>query len=550
MHGCAGVKHATKPWRGVPTARLAACVLLVAVVSPATAQVPADPSVTSLLARADAAWARHDLAAAEQDYEAVLARDPANSRALYRLAHLGTRSARERARLLERYVALEPEDAWGYLALASAQADGGPAQRAMALDTLAHALRLAPLDRDIALARPRLLARMGQDDEAAAAFASWLADHPRDADVARELAEAQQRTGRLRSAADTLQRARELVSRDERLERRLAGVRERLAPAIELGLVVVGETDVTTVGGRAGADFQVGDSSRLAVVVQPRRTDSLDAVARARRIGAQVSLRPRGDVRVTAGGGLTWTVPPAPSQGTQRHLDVGARVRRTGGPAGTSWDVRGDHGPVDVNPEVIRADLQRTQGSAAVDAPIGERLRLRGVARLAALTTDDQTNMRWAFGGGPAVRVWPGVHVGAQWQQVRYREPAASGYFAPRLIEQIEGGIDVDREFDTLSVGLDAGAGWHRFERHEAPLGPWAPAFRVWTYLAWSVQPGVQALIESEAYSTRIAEFVPITTRAERWRYVSATVSLRVALRRHGRRIRPVTTLATPFISR
>ena len=519
-------------WRRAGVAAVARCVLLSgALAAPEAFAQSGRAAVVSLLARADAEWARRDLDAAERDYAAVLAQDPSNSRALYRLAHLGGRTPRERARLLERYVALEPDDAWGYLALADAQADGDGAARRMALETHAEAMTRAPRDRDIALGRPRLLVRLGRDEEAAQAFESWLRDHPKDGEAWQELAEVQERAGRLRSATAALQQAAALSPRDSGLERRAAGLHHRTAPAIELGLGGIGETDVATLGGRASVDIQAGDAARLAVMFAQRRIESLDEVARARRVAAQVNLKRRGDLRVTVGGGLTWTMPPAPNDESQRHLELGVRLRRAGGADRAGWDVRGEHGPVDVNPKVIRADLQRTQGSVAVDAPVAERFRLRGSARVGALRTEAQTNLRTAFGGGPAFRVSPGVHVGAQWQQVRYREPAVSGYFAPRRIDQLEGVIDVNRDYDAVSIGLDAGAGWHRFERHDAPMGPWAPAVRVWSYIAWSLQPGTQLLIESEAYSTRVAEFVPVEATDERWRYVSIIASVRVALR-------------------
>jgi tetratricopeptide (TPR) repeat protein len=487
-------------------------------------------SVSSVLARADAEWARRDLVAAERDYAAVLAQDPSNSRALYRLAHLGTRSARERANLLERYVALEPDDAWGYLALAQAQADGDAAARRRAPETAAEAIARAPRERDIVLGRPRLLARLGRDEAAAEAFESWLRVHPRDIEAWQELAEVRQRAGRLRSATVAFQQAAALSPRDETLERQLSRLQRQTAATIELGLAGIGETDVATLGGRVGLDVHAGDTGRFAVTYQQRRMDSFGETARARRVGAQLSLRPRSDVRVSVLGGLTWTMPPVPNAAAQRHVDLGVRLRRAGRVDGVSWDVRGEHGPVDVNPEVIRADLERTQGGVAIDAPVSGVLRMRGTVRLAALRTDAQTNLRTAFGGGPAIRLAPGVHAGAQWAQVRYREPAVSGYFAPRLIEQLEGVLDVDRDFDAVSIGLDAGVGWHRFERHGASMGPWAPAARVWSYIAWSLQPGTQLLIESEAYSTGIAEFVPVSASDGRWRYLSVTASLRVAL--------------------
>src|SRR5262245_38961246 len=66
---------------------------------------------------ADSLFAAGDASAAAHRYRAVLATEPNNTRALYMLAKMLMDSPREAVSLLERYTALVPTDAWGFIAV-------------------------------------------------------------------------------------------------------------------------------------------------------------------------------------------------------------------------------------------------------------------------------------------------------------------------------------------------------------------------------------------------------------------------------------------------
>src|SRR5207247_10964748 len=129
------------------------------------------------LARADSAVAGGDATSAERAYAAALAVDPENSRATYRLADLSKRGDPARAlQLFRRYVALEPADPWGYMALGDALARSG--SYGDALRSYDDALRLAPGERDAVIGLARVLARAGHTDAAVAGYPHWLAANP------------------------------------------------------------------------------------------------------------------------------------------------------------------------------------------------------------------------------------------------------------------------------------------------------------------------------------------------------------------------------------
>ena len=90
------------------------------------------PAATqTLLQQADAAYADGDRERAQRLYRAVLASDPNNTRAIFQLAQLAPEGSQEAIALLRRYLALEPGDPWGRMALGDALAKSGAVSAAV-----------------------------------------------------------------------------------------------------------------------------------------------------------------------------------------------------------------------------------------------------------------------------------------------------------------------------------------------------------------------------------------------------------------------------------
>ena len=157
--------------------RRVALLLLLGLIVPgprgALAQSPR--RVAALLARADSAWAAKAESVAAREYAAVLAADPENSHATYRLAQL-TRDEPAALRLFQRYVELEPEDPWGDMAVAEALARAG--RYAEALRSYDAALRLAPGEPEAVAGRAKVFAPA----RAAAPAVTPLVSGSRDSD--------------------------------------------------------------------------------------------------------------------------------------------------------------------------------------------------------------------------------------------------------------------------------------------------------------------------------------------------------------------------------
>src|SRR5439155_26900184 len=110
------------------------------------------PSVNEHLKRADAAFEEEDGAIAEQEYRAVLELDPASSRATFRLGQLlKRRDPKESERLFRAYTKLEPDDPWGYIAVADILKR--QSRNDEALRFAGEAVRRAPQEADAVLAQ-------------------------------------------------------------------------------------------------------------------------------------------------------------------------------------------------------------------------------------------------------------------------------------------------------------------------------------------------------------------------------------------------------------
>ena len=509
---------------------IALAVLVMSAAARALAQQldATDALINTALARGDAAFHEQDFRAAAREYEAVLALARDHPRALYRLGRIRRDEDPAAAVvLLDRYVALQPRDAWGHLALADARARAGDAAAALIAYDAASALE--PKEPDIALGRPRLLMILGRVDSAIGGYVEWLRSHPDDVDAWRELADARQKAGQWHGSAQALERALRLQPDQPLLERRLEAIRFRAAPALTGTFLGAAETDIRSAGLAIAADAPVGPAGRIGGSYRRREVSSFGESAAAERLLVVAAARPRSHLQLDGHAGMTRLLPASRSLESQ-HPEAGLRLRSAGVGRAPAFNLRVQHGPLDLTPELIAEPLVSTQLSGALDSPVADgSWRIRGFTRTARLTHLDETNWRTSLGAGGAARVGQGMHISGNWSRTRNSLPGASGYFSPERAEVIDGGFDLERDFDSVSISIDGGAGVQRVQKVDSAMGGWAPAFRLWAFVGWTIVPGRQMLIEAEAYDSQIANVV---ATSEQWRHVSVTASVRVALAR------------------
>ncbi len=453
---------------------------------------------TRHLGRADSAFTAGDRQGAEREYAAVLAADPWNSHATYRLAQLHRHDPRVALRLFRRYVALEPSDAWGYMALGDMLVRAG--RWGAALRCYDDALRLAPGERDAVVGRARTLVRARRTGAAIAAYKGWLAAHPTDAEVKRELAAA-----RVTAAPAITPLVGGSHDSDGNATLRLGGVAE------------LGASGPTRLGVRATRE-QVRDG------VTSIGLDELTLRAGARPAGALQIDAEGGATRVDVVGGAGATL-TATGQLRARWRDP------MGGPA---IDLRARRNLIDASPLLVMNRVVRTEIGAIVEVPVTRGLKLRGIGRTAALSSSFDVNHRTTVAGVVAVAVTPSLELSGEMHEIRYSRPSSAGYFAPRLIQIAQVGSYIELETArSIVLAFDLGAGVQRVAQQGAAVGPWRPALRLYSLIALPLAPGRELRFELDSDDSGVATESATTANSAttaQWRYLSMQLSLRVAL--------------------
>jgi hypothetical protein len=480
----------------------------------------------------------------------VLSAEANNTRALYMLAQLLMASPRDAVSLLERYTALVPGDAWGFIALGTARGRTGDVDGA--LDAFNAAERLAPNERDVHLGRARMLAAARHTDAAIAIYLRWTLTHSKDAEALRELAAQYRRAGRPRAAIAALERAQQAAP-DERTSRQLAALRALTAPRLEPQATGSRDSDgITVTSAGAAAGVVVGEGVGLTLGGGLRRTS--DGV-RSTRLGAgraAAAWAPTATTRVDLQGGFlvtsaeTTSVPvPASNRGQgQGQGQLPTLVISSGStrifPAGLlryQWrdvdgrarlDLRATHTLLDASPLLVQNQVQRSEVGAEGELGLVGPVGVRGLARMASIRSTLDDNSRATLGARLVGKFLDGGELTLGGQQFTYAHASTVGYFAPRQARTLEVGAYREVEMESgVTFALDLGAGGQQVTEWGAPASAWAPAFRGWASLGLPLAPGRELRFEAEAYDARIGS--ELATAGSRWRYGSGAVSLRWA---------------------
>lgn len=503
-------------------------VELASAADPPTAVTQTSALAARSLARADSTYATGDAPAATRAYAAVLAIDPENSRATYRLGDLQRHEPARALPLFEQYVKLEPSDLWGYLAVADMLSRLG--RNGAALHWSAAALRLAPGERDAVIGRARVLARARHTDQAVATYRGWLATHPRDAEAWQELARELLRAGRPGEAVDALERA-QAIKPDPRIAERLTNARGIAAPAFTPQAAGSHDSDGNTIW-RLGGALELGASGPARFGVDGGYVhvgDGASAVT-LEALALRTTWRPLAVARIDASGGGTRVEPIASITGSSATLIPTGQVRvRWRAPASRlGVDLSADRSLVDASPLLVTNRVVRTQYGGSLSLPLVGPFTLRGIGKMATLRDSFEVNHKSTLTGVMAVAVSPTVELSAQVHQIHYDHPSVSGYFAPWQVQVAEAGMYAELETSgALVFAIDAGAGVQRVALQRPRFGSWTPALRLYAMLDAPLAPGRDLRLELESEDSQVA---PVAATSGQWRYGSVVASLRWAL--------------------
>lgn len=484
------------------------------------------------MARADSAYHLGDRNRARSLYTEVLARDSGASRAVFRLAALEDSEERALA-LYRRYIALEPDDAWGHMAEGDLLGRMGRVEEALV--AYAGADAVAPGERDVFIGKARLLERAGRSDQAAAELSSWLARHPADGEAWDLLGRSELRGGRPRSASAAFSKAaqRDVPGAEQRLHAASAAAAPFIAPewtslgdsdgnrtsrfgvaldvvpvdGLRVGASLRQETITSAVDETHGTDL----AARFAAV--PSRGVNLNAQVGAVRYGAP---RQRPEPRNAAG---SWTA-----------IYTAARLRVRAPTAGPSLDLRLERAPLGFNPVLVANEVVRSEARATVEVPFGA-LRARGTGRLGRIESAlESSNGRVTVEGGLLLPLGSRWLPSVQYRVTAFERASAAGYFAPQLARTAEAGAYFEAgEEGPVTLAADLGAGVQRITEHGAAAGGWTRVWRAWAQGSVALGPSRFWSVEVEAYDSPFA--LEGASAAGHWRWLSVSTGLRWTLR-------------------
>ena len=492
-----------------------------------------DPAGT--MARADSAWSSGDRRLARTLYAEALAADSTASRAVFRLAQLEDDDARA-LRLYRRYIALEPQDAWGHMAEGDILARMGRVEEALVAYDGARAI--SPRERDVALGRARVLDQAGRSSQAADELEAWTTMHPDDGEAWDLLGRSRMRAGRPRAASIAFEHAAGLGIRGAGI--RLDAARSAAAPSITPEGAASGDSDgnqSTRFGGIV--DFMAADGLRLGAGGSYHVVSSDVEDVRGTNVDARLAATPSSMVRLNgsigmirydgAAGRIGNGVPPR-RPAAWSSLQASARIRVRTPATGPSLDVRLERAPLGFNPLLIQNRVARSEARATVEIPLAA-LRLRGIGRFADLdAAGEPSNTRTSLEGALVLPLGAGLQPSVQVRRTTYRHASAAGYFAPQLAETMEAGLYAESGEDgPLSLSADVGGGVQRVTPHGGVVGPWSRVWRAWAQAALSVGPSRSWFVEAEAYDAPFA--LEGAGAAGAWRFLSLSSGLRWAIR-------------------
>ncbi len=423
---------------------LLAAVLLA---RPAAAQLP----------EAEDAFRRGDYRAARVAYGAVLARDSANVRALYRLAILDSWDGKLQ-RSLERFVRLrrlEPVDTDIMVAHARVLAWAGRNRESQLLyDSV---LVRAPERTDALAGRARAVAWAGDLDRAERLWRASLDAYPDDAELLIGLAQTLFWKGKPELAESYAARARQLAPADRSARDLLSLVRAALRPELASSANYAHDSDDNAFVAH-DASFTTSLGRDLRGTLQAGWRRATDPVRTGLSYGANgYAIAPLGRGTVLrAGLGVRRLEPEGGVARTPltAQLGLGFRPARS-----ASLSVAYSRAPFDETALLIDSGYVVDGVDLSFDVTPRPSVSVSGGGG-AAWLSDFASNRRLGGVLAVIVAVRRGVEAGVLGRMMGYRVPnAGAGYFAPDRFSVVEGRVAYTWRQDRWGVRADGGLG-------------------------------------------------------------------------------------------
>lgn len=373
------------------------------------------------------------------------------------------------------------------------------------------------------------LGQLTRDDEAALQwFKQYAKLEPMDAWGWLAVGDKSLKVGKTVEALEAFERAARLQPKAQDIKERLARGRLRAAPAIEpIGRLVSDSDGNLTLRYGLSGDMALRGGFRLGARFARSSIDDGFTTATLDESVLRLEGRPRMALRLDLSAGLARLVFSDAASWTTPEADLRVRWREDN--SSPLFEARLQRLPLGTSPLLIANHAVRNELRLSVELPAGP-VRIRGMGRAGLIEAfGEDVNLRLQGDAALALPIgWRG-EVSAQYHRLSFNRASEAGYFAPKLVETVEGGTYWDLGGDgRVSASVDLGVGIQRLAKQGEEVGAWKLALRGWGMLNVDLSRIVQWRMEAEAYS---APFAPVgVVTAPNWRYISVSMGLLVRI--------------------
>ena len=402
-----------------------------------------------------------------------------SSKAVYAQAKREAPGSQRSIDLYKRYVALEPDDAWGHLALAESHAAARNFDEAFA--AMKRAETLAPGEEDVRIVRARInrLHRASLPSIKPTVFFS------RDTDSNTSFT--------IGAAGD--------VALSSAARFGVTGLRTSTSDGFVNGAVDRGAATLAVKSGGLRWTSEVGaarishDSARNVVVGQ---THLRWSAASQNSFVADVRLR---RAPVTSSYSLLFAEAVLTEARASIDIPLGSRLKLRG---------LGQLGSIETS-----AITTTTEDG-------------RGNSGRTTSQTNVERNQRIGVGGAVVGSLSRASEVSLLGYRLGYEHASSGQYFAPQHVDMIEVGTYTEiYRFDPLTIAFDAGAGIQRAQLFGEEAGGITPALRFWGQVTLPISAYLELNSEVDYYKSQLST---VTTSA-RWSSLAGGLSLRLLIK-------------------
>jgi len=373
------------------------------------------------------------------------------------------------------------------------------------------------------------LGQLTRDDEAALQwFKQYAKLEPMDAWGWLAVGDKSLKVGKTVEASEAFERAARLQPKAQDIQERLARGRLRAAPAIEPILGLVGDSDNNnTLRIGLSGDMALRGGFRLGGRLARSSIDDGFTTATLDESVLRLEGRPRMALRLDLSAGLARLAFPDAASWTTPEADLRVRWREDN--SSPLFEARLQRLPLGTSPLLVANHALRNELRLGVELPAGQ-VRIRGMGRAGLVETfGEDVNLRLQGDAALALLLGRRGEVSAQYHRLSFNRASDAGYFAPKLVETVEGGTYWDLGGDgQVSASVDLGVGIQRLAKQGEEVGAWKPALRGWGMVSVDLSRVVQWRVEAEAYS---APFAPVgVATVPNWRYISVSMGLLVRM--------------------